>query len=187
MTPSPPPAVRCEHPNVWLTTKALPFGKVSSRLRLRKVSPDLWSAALKLVSLRWHTASPRSNNGSRITVKIRTGHEALISRNYPRENRDSLSLAARGLGPALPGGHGTESIFRKPGNILRGYVKILHSHSAHTSSGLATGRRRSLVAESVFALWIVTSVLKWSNSSTDGYLSGNLTLARVIVRDWPDF
>lgn len=45
-------------------------------------------------------------------------------------------LAARGLGPALPGGHGTESIFRKPGNILRGYVEILHSHSAH-SPGIA--------------------------------------------------
>lgn len=41
-------------------------------------------------------------------------------------------LAPRGLGPALPGGQGTESIFRKPGYILRGYVEILHSHRAHT-------------------------------------------------------
>lgn len=40
-------------------------------------------------------------------------------------------LAPRGLGPALPGGHGTESIFRKPGYILRGYVEISHSHCAY--------------------------------------------------------
>lgn len=139
MTPFLPLSPLChplrEHPAVWLTTKALPFGKVSSRLRLGKISPDLWPATLKSVSLRWHTASPRSNNGSRITARIRTGHGALISRNYPDENRDpSLAYPASRPRPALPGGHGTVSIFRKPRNILRGYVEILHSHCAHTGS-----------------------------------------------------
>lgn len=144
---------------------------MSSRLRLSKVSPDLWPAALKSVSLRWHTVSPRSNNGSRITVRIRTGHGALISRNYPGENRDSSPLASRGLGPALPGGHGTESIFRKPGNILRGYVEILHSHCAHPASDSPRdGRSCVCVANCRVCL-----DEKRSNSSMDEYLSGNLT------------
>lgn len=143
---------------VWLTTKALPFGKASSRLRLSKVSPDLWPAALKSVSLRWHTVSPRSNNGFRITARIRTGHGALISRNYPGENRRFPLLRRVASGPALPGGHGTESIFRKPGYILRGYVEILHSHCAHTARRLAAGYRRDGVADPVFAPRILTSI-----------------------------
>lgn len=135
---------------IWLTTKALPFGKASSRLRLGKVSPDLWPAALKSASLRWHTVSRRSDNESGISARIRTSHGALISRNYRTggQNREVSREA-----------HGTESIFRKPGNILRGHVEILHLHFARTRrDSAAVGRRYGNAASrlSLFAPRIIT-------------------------------
>lgn len=135
-------------PAVWLTTKALPFGKVSSRLRLSKVSPDLWPAALKSVSLRWHIASPRSNNGSRITARIRTGHGTLISRNYPGENRDFPSCVARPRA-SPPGRSWDREHFQKtrehPSRLRRNIALTSRAHRKR----LAAGRRRDGVARSL--------------------------------------
>ena len=70
-----------------------------------------------------------------------------------------LSLYAAS-GPALPGGHGTKTIFTKPGNILRGYIEILHlcTHEKRLATALTAWQRRS-AADPVFALWIVTLAL----------------------------
>jgi len=152
--PFPPLAAHCKCPVVWLTTKALPFGKVSSRLCLSKVSPDPWLVTLKLVSLRWHTASPRSNNGSRITARIRTSHGALISRNYLDENRDFPSCATQ-LRPSPPGRSRDREHFQK----TREHPSQLRRNIALTSCAREATRKQRCrsVTDPVFASRIVTS------------------------------
>lgn len=190
MTPDSLPIARFEHPAVWLTTKALPFGKVSSRLRLDEISPDLWPAALKSVSLRWHTASPRSNNGSRITARIRTGHGALISRNYPGENRDFLSRAAQPRA-SPPGRSRNGEHFQKtrehPLRLHRNIALTLRAHGKR----LATGRRhdgvghRSCICAANCHTWLDE---RWSNFIHGRIFKWKLnTFTAMVIIEWPDF